>query len=210
MQLKSEEYMLKNAPEFKQKLKKFYDKLRNLAVSILLIPLLYILSIYVFPDNKIASTIILFLLMAYIIIFLILADRISKVRPSFKEYVLYYFWQGKYFLNKYENEGASEKNITTSLSYFKKLELKLFRNISTIKPYRFETEANMNKSVEWLEKWIDNYVIDALKKRKANTHQKVDDVFERTFEYFIDEDFSKLCKFLEPYVKPYLKNLTFL
>ncbi len=198
--------MLKNAPVFKEKLRKYYNKIRNLALSILVIPVLYLITIYIIPDNKTLSSIVLLILLIYMILFFVFFDRALKEKPAFKEYVLHYFWQGKYYLDKYSNQGASEKDAKTSLSFFKKLDTKLFRNISTVKPYRFETEEKMNQSIVWLEKWVSNYVIDSLNKRKSGINKKVEEVFKGTFEFIIDENFNGLCVFLKPYVKPYLKK----
>lgn len=203
--MEPDKYMQETTPKFKEKSRRYYTKSRNLALTILIIPLLYVLTVYFSPLNNYITPIALIILFAYVLGFIFLLSKIVKEKPSFKEYVLYYFWQGKYYLNKYSQEGASEQDIKSSLKFFKKLQTVLFQNYDSFGPYRFETEENMEKSIGWLEKWTKELVIYSLKKRQTEKLiQTVNEVFNGTYRYFVDEDFSGLTTFLKPYTALYI------
>ena len=202
--MKPDEYMRENTPKFKEKSRKFYTRLRNLASTIPIILILYILTFYLSPINHYVTPIALLILVIYILSVIVVFNKISKERPSFKEYVLYYFWQGKYYLDRYLKDNSSEEDIKNSLKFFNKLQNVLFQNYNSFGPHRFETEENMEKSIKWLEIWIRKVVIDSLKKRETKINSLVNEVFKGTYENLIDENFSGMVAFLKPYVALYV------
>ena len=196
-------YMLKNVADFKRRANDFNRNLRYAAlIYILLFITIYIDSV-VYPPQTYATPGIAGICS---LIFIILALKLSKKKPSFKEYLLYYFWMGKDYLDKYHNKGASDKDLKNAISFFKKLDYNLVQSSSFENRHKFDTEEAMYKSIDWLEKWIDKFVYKSLKKGKTDIYPTVDKVFNESFKYLLDEDFNRLNNFLQPYVQDYVKK----
>lgn len=194
-------HMLKNVSDFKRRVNDFNRNLRY-ASSVFIIAFIAIfLDGVVFPP---LSYIYLVVVLVCTTIFVALASILKKNQPSFTEYLLYYFWMGNNYLDKYENKGASDKDLKDAISFFKKLDNLLFEGTPWVKIYRFEIEKAINNSIEWLEKWTSKFVLKSLKKRKTDIYQQVDEVFNKTFEFLLDEKFIELRDFLNSYVASYV------
>ena len=138
-------YMLKNVADFKRRVNDFNRKLRYASLIFIIVFITFFLDGEFYPPPGI---ILFIVVLVCATIFVALVLKLEKNQPSFTEYLLYYFWMGNNYLNKYENEGALNKDLKEAISYFKKLDYLLARASPWVKGHRFEIEKAINDSIE--------------------------------------------------------------
>jgi len=204
MGLNFEQYKAQRLTVFKEKNNRFVIKLRRILLTSLIVPVVINLDIvFLKSPNSILSIIAI---TVYSFIFGYWLALSLKEQPSYKEYLVYYFWMGKNFLDRYEKEGASNEDRKKALYYFQSLSNQLNRFVPTTN--RFETEKPMNKSIKLFNQWVSRFVIPSFKKGKIEeTYLKINEVFETSFLLLQDENFIELEKYLTPIVQPHLIKL---
>ena len=124
MGLNFEQYKEQRLTTFKEENNRFMRKLRRVLLTSLIIPIAIGVDIFlVISPQSILSLITIIIWSLILIIWLIL---LFKEQPSYKEYIVYYFWMGKNFLDKYKKDGATNEDRKKALYYFSKVLLGIF------------------------------------------------------------------------------------
>ena len=205
MPLLFSEYQQRKLGNFKHKLTILSKNIfRLLALFFIYLIIFFYLNIANYDKNIIFSSFYFFLIIFFT---LILVFVIAK-KPILKEYIMFYIYMGESLLDDFTNsKDKPEKQLEKSKYFFKQLFNLLDRKVFNV---YFENEIIRNKSMKDLDLIITEYIIPKLK--MSMERKDADEIKKITYtslSHIYDENFDKLHKFLEPYVKEfYPKKIT--